>query len=72
MSMTMMEIEKALKQLRLSGIQATLETRVLEAQAANLSFLETFSMVLQDELDRRQSRRSSSVTSNPAWTSERP
>lgn len=56
MSMTMMEIEKALKQLRLSGMHATLETRVLEAQAANLSFLETFSAILQDELDRRQSR----------------
>jgi DNA replication protein DnaC len=29
---------------------------MLEAQAANLSFLETFSAILQDELDRRQSR----------------
>ena len=56
MSMSMMEIEKALKQLRLSGVRATLETRLLEAQAANASFLETFSAVLQDELDRRQSR----------------
>lgn len=56
MSMTMMEIEKALNQLRLSGMHATLETRVLEAQAADLSFLETFSAILQDELDRRQSR----------------
>ena len=56
MSMSMMEIEKALKQLRLSGVRATLETRMIEAQAANLTFLETFSAVLQDELDRRQSR----------------
>src|SRR5438552_2711818 len=56
MSMSMMEIEHALKQLRLSGVRATLETRVIEAQAANLSFLETFSAILQDELDRRQSR----------------
>ena len=56
MSMNMMEIEKALKQLRLSGMRATLETRVLEAQAANLPFLETFSSILQDELDRRRSR----------------
>jgi DNA replication protein DnaC len=56
MSMTLPEIEKALKRLRLSGIRATLETRILEAQAANLSFLETFSAILQDELDRRQSR----------------
>jgi DNA replication protein DnaC len=52
----MPEIEKALKRLRLSGMRATLETRILEAQAANLSFLETFSAILQDELDRRQSR----------------
>lgn len=56
MSMSMIEIEKALKQLRLSGVRATLETRLLEAQAANLSFLETFSAILQDELDRRASR----------------
>lgn len=56
MSMSMSEIEKALKQLRLSGVRATLETRLLEAQAANSSFLETFSAILQDELDRRKSR----------------
>ena len=29
--------------------------RILESQAANLSFIETFSTILQDELDRRQS-----------------
>lgn len=56
MSMSMMEIEQALKQLRLSGVRATLQTRLLESQAANLSFLETFSAILQDELDRRRSR----------------
>jgi len=56
MSMNMVEIEKALKQLRLSGVRATLETRLIEAQASNLSFLETFSAILQDELDRRHSR----------------
>lgn len=56
MTMSMLEIERSLKQLRLSGIRATLETRILESQAANLSFLETFSTILQDELDRRQSR----------------
>ena len=56
MSMSMIEIEKALKQLRLSGVRATLETRVLESQVSNLPFLETFSALLQDELDRRQSR----------------
>ncbi len=37
MTMSLIEMEKALKQLRLSGIRATLETRVVESQAANLS-----------------------------------
>ena len=54
--MSMPEIERTLKRLRLSGVRATLETRILESQAANLSFIETFSAILQDELDRRQSR----------------
>ena len=56
MSMSMMEIEQTLKQLRLSGVHATLQTRLLESQAANLSFIETFSAILQDELDCRKSR----------------
>lgn len=56
MSMSIVEIENALKQLRLSGIRATLETRVIESQANNLPFLETFSLIIQDELDRRRSR----------------
>lgn len=56
MSMSMVEIENALKQLRLSGIRATLETRIVEAQARELPFLDTFSLIIQDELDRRRSR----------------
>ena len=56
MSMTMTEIERALKQLRLSGVRATLDTRIVQAQSANQAFLETFSLILQDELDRRRSR----------------
>lgn len=56
MSMSLAEIDRALRELRLSGIGATLETRVLQAQASQQPFLETFSMILQDELDRRHSR----------------
>ena len=56
MTMSMIEIERTLKQLRLSGVRATLETRMLESQASNLTFIETFSALLQDELDRRTSR----------------
>lgn len=54
--MNMNEIERALRELRLSGIAETLSTRVMQAQAAQQPFLETFAAVLQDELDRRRSR----------------
>lgn len=56
MSMTLVEIDGVLKQLRLAGIRATLETRLLESQASDLSVLETVSALLQDELDQRQSQ----------------
>ena len=42
--------------MRLSGIADTLSTRVMQAQAAQQPFLETFAAMLQDELDRRRSR----------------
>lgn len=54
--MNMTEIERALRELRLSGIADTLSTRVMQAQAAQQPFLETFAAMLQDELDRRRSR----------------
>ncbi len=54
--MNMIEIERALRELRLSGIADTLSTRVMQAQAAQQPFLETFASMLQDELDRRRSR----------------
>jgi hypothetical protein len=56
MSMSMNEIERALRELRLSGIRATLDTRVLQAQVNQEPFLDTFALILQDELDRRRSR----------------
>lgn len=54
--MNMNDIERALRQLRLSGIHATLEARVMQAQASQQPFLETFWAILQDELDRRRTR----------------
>ncbi len=54
--MNRIEIERALRELRLSGIAETLSTRVMQAQAAQQPFLETFAAMLQDELDRRRSR----------------
>ena len=52
----MHEIERALRELRLSGIAATLSTRVMQAQSTQEPFLDTFAAMLQDELDRRRSR----------------
>ncbi|MBI1910363.1 MAG: transposase, partial [Deltaproteobacteria bacterium] len=54
--MSMTEIERSLKILRLPGIRGTLETRALQATQGDLSFLDAFSMLLQDELDRRKSK----------------
>ena len=42
MTMSMNEIERALRELRLSGVRATLDTRILQAQATQQPFLETF------------------------------
>ena len=50
------EINRALRELRLSGIESTLDTRVMQAQSTQEPFLETFAAILQDELDRRRSR----------------
>lgn len=54
--MNLAEIERALRELRLSGIAETLSTRVMQAQASQEPFLETFAAMLQDELDRRRTR----------------
>lgn len=55
MSMTMVEIEKQLKDLRLSGMLATLESRALQAGQSNAGLVEALSWLLQDELDHRSS-----------------
>ncbi len=56
MPMSMVEIERSLRMLRLPGIRATLETRALQANQGDVSFMDAFSMLLQDEMDRRKSR----------------
>jgi len=56
MTMSKQEMERALLELRLSGIAATLDTRILQAQSTEQPFLETFCLLLQDELDRKRSR----------------
>ena len=56
MPMSMVELERALRGLRLSGMTATLEARALQVASHEMNFLEAFSWLVQDELDRRSSR----------------
>jgi len=54
--MSIPELERALRSLRLSGMIATLEPRALQVANQEMDFLEAFSWLVQDELDRRRSR----------------
>ena len=54
--MTLNEIERTLRELLLSGITTTLNTRVMHAKSSQQPLLETLAGLLQDELDRRHSR----------------
>ncbi len=56
MSMTIPELQRALRALRLSGMIATLEARAMQVASHEMNFLEAFSWLVQDELDRRRSR----------------
>jgi DNA replication protein DnaC len=56
MAMSTTEIEKALKNLRLSGMVATLQARALQVASHEMDFIEALGHLVQDELDRRQSR----------------
>ena len=56
MPMSITELERSLRSLRLSGMSATLEARALQVASHEMDFLEAFSWLVQDELDRRRSR----------------
>lgn len=55
MNMTLAEMQRHLKTLRLHGINATLEPRLVQANQG-ASFVEVFACLVQDELDYRSSR----------------
>jgi DNA replication protein DnaC len=56
MPMSIPELERSLRSLRLSGMSAALEARAMQVTAREMDFLEAFSWLVQDELDRRRSR----------------
>ena len=56
MSMTIPELHRALRSLRLSGMVASIEARALQVSRHEMNLLEGFSWLVQDEPDRRRSR----------------
>ncbi len=54
--MNLIELERALRQLRLGGIAAVLETRLHQAQAEAMAPIDLISCLIADELTRRSER----------------
>jgi DNA replication protein DnaC len=55
MVMSIVELERSLRDLRLSGMAATMQARAMAVDTQTMNFVEGFSWLVQDELDRRQS-----------------
>ena len=54
--MNLLELQKALRQLRLGGIAEVLETRLHQAQAEAMAPIDLISSLVSDELARRSTR----------------
>ena len=54
--MNLIELDRALRQLRMSGMAATLETRLLQSQTNAMAPIDLISMLVSDELECRSKR----------------
>src|SRR5689334_19199540 len=54
--MNLIELQRALRQLRLGGMAAVLETRLHQAQAETMAPIDLLSCLISDELTRRSDR----------------
>ena len=54
--MNLIEMNRALRQLRLGGMAAVLETRLRQAQAETMSHIDLIACLISDELTRRSER----------------
>jgi DNA replication protein DnaC len=54
--MNITEVTRALRQLRVSGMAATLESRIIQSQGEGWPPIDLLSALVQDELTRRQDR----------------
>ena len=70
--MNLIELNRALRQLRLGGIAAVLETRLHQAQAEAMAPVDLISCLVADELSRRSERLLDSHTASWARAQVRP
>ncbi len=78
--MNLVELNRALRQPRLGGMAAVLETRLRQAQAESMVPLDLISCLVTDELtrradrllERRRKQASSATPSRPSTTSTSP
>lgn len=54
--MNLVELDRSLRQLRLSGMAEVLENRLLQAQVEKMAPIDLVSSLVADELVRRQDR----------------
>ena len=54
--MNLIELQRALRQLRLGGIATVLETRLRQAQSETMAPIDLISCLISDELSRRSER----------------
>ena len=54
--MNLIELQRCLRQLRLGGMAAVLETRLRQAQAEPMAPIDLLSSLVSDELTRRSDR----------------
>jgi len=70
--MNLIELDRALRQLRLGGMAAVLETRLRQAQTETMAPIDLISCLVADELTRRgdrfATRRRTSTTSTSTST----
>ena len=69
--MNLIELDRALKQLRLGGMAAVLETRLRQAQAEPLAPIDLLSCLVSDELALRGERFWSGEKSRPSSATRR-
>ena len=65
--MNLVELDTALRKLRLSGMAATLDARLRQAQSQRQAPIDLVSALVGDELVRRQDRLITRGSSRPAF-----